>query len=304
MKKHKFDAEYYYQNLFWHPFWTFIAEKLDLFDPYLFITSAIFLFIWRYRIFSVCFTYFLVHLTQCFLKLHYQRPRPFWVHPKIKNTKMWSTWAFPSGHAMSSMQFAISLLYVCENLQVYQKAVICLIPLSIGLSRVYLGLHSFLDISVGWIVGALITGTIHHFKVLEWFSELTLVQQCYAGLTLTLFVVMIYLKCRFANKHRNEASVVSKWDEMANKKNTSPKNLLDRKMGSIKPGNHMQIIICLILTSLLALSTPFQSVYRENQKLLDEFNTDHKILATLMLFLVMSGSSITRRISSFCSSFC
>jgi undecaprenyl-diphosphatase len=91
------------------------------------------------------------------LKLHFERPRP---------QLPWSigdehTWSFPSGHAL----FAVTLYGIAAHLILRQRhsrrdrlAVLLpatLLPLLIGLSRIYLGEHYPTDILAGYLTGVL-----------------------------------------------------------------------------------------------------------------------------------------------------
>lgn len=70
-----------------------------------------------------------------------------------------STLSYPSGHAMSAMAFYGFLIYVIYNVKVKKwiKAIIIsvlvFLILSIGISRIYLGVHYPSDIAGGYIAG-------------------------------------------------------------------------------------------------------------------------------------------------------
>ncbi len=87
------------------------------------------------------------------IKLVVQRPRP---------TLPWSqiavTYSFPSGHAMNSLIFYLSLALVAWSLwgrRLGLSAVLlaALLVLGIGLSRIYLGVHYLSDVVGGYIAG-------------------------------------------------------------------------------------------------------------------------------------------------------
>ena len=68
--------------------------------------------------------------------------------------------SFPSGHAMNSALTYLTLAALLARTQknrrvrVYLIAVAALLTLSIGFSRVYLGVHWPTDVIAGWCVGA------------------------------------------------------------------------------------------------------------------------------------------------------
>ena len=88
------------------------------------------------------------------LKILIQRPRPQF-HPLVVE----NSYSFPSGHAMDSFVFYMTLVYLIyhltKNKVLTAVAFIfasCLV-LTIGISRVYLGVHYPTDIIAGYTAG-------------------------------------------------------------------------------------------------------------------------------------------------------
>ena len=81
----------------------------------------------------------------------FQRPRPaLWesIAPE-------STFSFPSGHAMGSATLAMVVVLLCWHTRFRWPAVVlaALFALTVGASRIYLGVHYPSDILGGWAAG-------------------------------------------------------------------------------------------------------------------------------------------------------
>lgn len=76
--------------------------------------------------------------------------------PNIINLVYESTYSFPSGHAMISILFFGSIIYLInKNNNKYRKLITCLLStfiLLVGISRIYLGAHFFTDVLSGYIL--------------------------------------------------------------------------------------------------------------------------------------------------------
>lgn len=84
-----------------------------------------------------------------------QRPRP----PHSDWLVHAGGWSFPSGHSVQSaaaylsFAVAISVLVSSHRWRVVAWALAVLLPLAVGFSRVYLGVHWPTDVLAGWVIG-------------------------------------------------------------------------------------------------------------------------------------------------------
>ncbi len=89
------------------------------------------------------------------LKLFFAKPRPQLWTPLIPET----SFSFPSGHALGSLVLYGFLAYLwaiaTPKLSVWIYSFAILLIISIGISRLYLGVHWFTDIVAGYAVGFL-----------------------------------------------------------------------------------------------------------------------------------------------------
>jgi undecaprenyl-diphosphatase len=99
------------------------------------------------------------------MKLALQRPRPRFA-AEFAQTQ---TFSFPSGHAfLSAVVFLtlgamLSRVQRREEVQIYIMSAAILLTLSVGVSRVYLGVHWPTDVLAGWCAGAA-------WAILCWFA--------------------------------------------------------------------------------------------------------------------------------------
>ncbi|HEV8599296.1 MAG TPA: phosphatase PAP2 family protein, partial [Gemmatimonadales bacterium] len=92
------------------------------------------------------------------LKFAIRRPRP----ELAANFLSELSWSFPSGHSMASMVTYGMLAYLVvlagkgrKRIQIAASVCAVLLILSIGFSRLYLGVHYFSDVVGGFTAGAL-----------------------------------------------------------------------------------------------------------------------------------------------------
>lgn len=127
----------------------------DLSGPVLmpvFTLILILLFIWqkeRYNSVYILLTMGGTLLVNMVLKLTFQRARPNLWSLLVEE----SSYSFPSGHAMISMAFALTIIVLSFYSKGRWIAIVlgALYVLLIGVSRLYLGVHYPTDILGGWI---------------------------------------------------------------------------------------------------------------------------------------------------------
>jgi membrane-associated phospholipid phosphatase len=84
------------------------------------------------------------------VKTLFKLPRPYELDPSLELARE-HTSAFPSGHSQTSMTFwGVALTVLPKGIGL---AAIIAIPLLVGLSRIYLGVHFPIDVLAGWALG-------------------------------------------------------------------------------------------------------------------------------------------------------
>jgi membrane-associated phospholipid phosphatase len=127
-------------------------------------------------------------------KILFHSPRPFWIDDRVKAYGYEWSFGAPSGHAQNSILFwgTIALWVKRTWFWVFAVAVIFLI----GLSRIYLGVHFFYDVILGWIIGIaiLIIYVLLEKQFIGWLNRITPGQQMLVAflgsLLLILFTVL------------------------------------------------------------------------------------------------------------------
>ena len=129
------------------------------------------------------------------LKVGLQMPRPYYVYDVVQVWHASSGFGMPSGHAATAMSFFGMVLLRARQRWVV-VACFCIILL-VGLSRVYLGVHSATQVLAGWMIGMMAIGIFTRFEqriVAILSTHKPLVKISVAGLLVSMPLVLhIYL---------------------------------------------------------------------------------------------------------------
>jgi membrane-associated phospholipid phosphatase len=104
------------------------------------------------------------------LKMLYSNPRPYWTDDDVDAVTCDSGFGNPSGHAMFTAPGIMFLAYIwCLNnlnptANILKFSVCIFMVLLVGFDRLYLGVHSYAQVILGWTYGNLILTACIFFK--------------------------------------------------------------------------------------------------------------------------------------------
>ncbi len=132
-------------------FFTFLSNE----EFYLLVMPVV-LWVFDYRLgFRMGVMLLLTSGLNPLLKMTFRQPRPYWVRPEAGVVSSpASGYGIPSGHA----QFSISVygFFAVIFKKRWITALVVFVVFMIGLSRVYLGEHFYIDVLAGWLIGAVV----------------------------------------------------------------------------------------------------------------------------------------------------
>ena len=123
------------------------------------------------------------------LKIGFHSPRPYWVDPQVQAFAHETSFGLPSGHSQTAASVWGLLSRMAK--QRWLKYGLIFTIISIGFSRLYLGVHFTRDVLSGWLIGAFLVWlfTALEKPVITWFERTKLVQ---VWLVLWLCSILIF----------------------------------------------------------------------------------------------------------------
>jgi membrane-associated phospholipid phosphatase len=163
------------------------------------------------------------------VKWMYQRPRPFWVTKGVANVgKIWEQdYSFPSSHASSSGSCITMLLLTFDTS--FYGFLLVFFSFLVGLSRIYLGVHSLSHVIVGWVLGITTSLLLHSFDVVDWFTLLEEQDKLKLAVLIPILVYSTFYMLKIVFPDPN-SKVISNWEENAihnTDANTQKKSFLE-----------------------------------------------------------------------------
>jgi membrane-associated phospholipid phosphatase len=133
-------------------------------------------------------------------KIPFTGPRPYWMSTAVK--PLWAEIYFgiPSGHAQNSVAVWGSMAAYLRRAWAWVIAVFLMVM--VGLSRVYLGAHFFVDMITGWLLGALLLLLFLRYwdPILDWAKQQSLGQQIWVAFLVSLGIIVLGLIAIFATR--------------------------------------------------------------------------------------------------------
>lgn len=128
------------------------------------------------------------------LKLILKTPRPYWVDNRVVAVVRERTFGLPSGHAMNAAALWGQISREFQKRWLTWTCIVLIVL--IGLSRLVLGVHFTLDVTIGWVLGLLVYLLFNRYyaPMTGWVKSLSLKHQLLlAFLSSLVFVLLINL---------------------------------------------------------------------------------------------------------------
>ena len=169
-------------------FFTFLGE-----EQFYLLVSPILIWLVDYRLgFRVAVMLLLTSGFNELLKLSFRQPRPYWLDPNAATASSPSVgYSLPSGHSQNSASiFGLLAVFLKRK---WFTALMVFTIFMIGLSRVYLGVHTYFDVLSGWLVGAVVLFAYVKLEpaVQRWFSNKSLGVKMGTVFLYSLLVILV-----------------------------------------------------------------------------------------------------------------
>jgi membrane-associated phospholipid phosphatase len=118
-------------------------------------------------------------------------PRPFWISPEVTAHATETTFGAPSGHSQNAV--AVWGLIASSIQKPWAWIIAVLLMFFIGLSRMVLGMHFYLDVLMGWLLGILVLMGFLRFEapVTAWMKKKPLLNQLLVLFAISIGVLLL-----------------------------------------------------------------------------------------------------------------
>ncbi len=106
------------------------------------------------------------------VKLGLHQPRPYWADSRVQNlTKPELAFGPPSGHSQNAI--ALFGFMIAKVRRGWFRGLMVFMILMISFSRIYLGVHTIVDVLLGWTIGGLLLWAFLTFekRIGAWFAQ-------------------------------------------------------------------------------------------------------------------------------------
>jgi len=130
------------------------------------------------------------------LKLAFHQPRPYWYDLHVQGLAEETSFGLPSGHAQNSVVVWGGIAAWIRRPWAWVIAI--LLILSVGTSRIYLGVHFPTDVLAGWLIGTVILVVYLALEtpVKHWLSGQTTVTQILVGFLGSIALLLLSVLVR------------------------------------------------------------------------------------------------------------
>ena len=169
-------------------FFTFLGNE----EFYLFV-MPVFLWVIDYRLgFRLGVMLLLTTGINDLGKLTFRMPRPYWVSPEVGNVSSPAGgYGLPSGHSQTPI--SVFGLLAAHFRKGWLTAVVIFVVFMIGLSRIYLGEHFYIDVLAGWTLGLIVLYAFLKLepKVRDWFAGKSMGVKAGAAFAVSVVFILI-----------------------------------------------------------------------------------------------------------------